>query len=233
MRSTDLSRSDEATAGRLSGAGYASIINSWGRLESIAASSGIIHYFVQISLNMPLPFAVDTVPIIFAANGKISHSLSSTHGAASATGLSYVTTSLPGFDSYKNDFRAESVLNIRGGDSPLTVTKSFSASANLLAEYNEEYYVGLYGSAWIGTWGESEASFSYLTDPIFFFDQAAFDEIYGPNTFLLSDYFKFEFSPNMPLQTQNVIPEPSTILLFGIGLLVIFYFAYGKRNITL
>lgn len=53
-----------------------------------------------------------------------------------------------------------------------------------------------------------------VVDPVFAFDQQAFDEEMGPNTYNLSDYYTFNFSPNM-----TSVPEPSTMLLLGTGLL--------------
>ncbi len=47
-----------------------------------------------------------------------------------------------------------------------------------------------------------------LADPLFVFDQATFDATMGPNTFPLTDYFSFEYSPGAEL-----VPEPSSIAL--------------------
>lgn len=218
----DLSRSvsdNVYSAGYLNGTGSAKIENSWGGAESVAGSAAIVNYFVQISQLQTLPFTVSMVPVVFSAQGEVTHSLSSSYLVASATGLSYVYTNLPGFDQYTNDFRAESVLNLQAGALPLNITKSFSATAHLQAACNEEYSVQLYGQSWVGAYGTSEASYSFMTDPSFLFDQAAFNELYGSSSFLLSDYFRFDFSPNMTEQSQPPpVPEPSTFLLFGTGL---------------
>jgi hypothetical protein len=55
-------------------------------------------------------------------------------------------------------------------------------------------------------------------DPLFEFDQAAFDTEMGANTFNLADNYSFGFSPNIP---TNATPEPSSWLLLGTGLLIL------------
>lgn len=53
-------------------------------------------------------------------------------------------------------------------------------------------------------------------DPDFYFDQAAFDALMGPDTFPLDSYFAFAYGPDIPLAD---VPEPSTMLLLGSGLI--------------
>jgi hypothetical protein len=53
-----------------------------------------------------------------------------------------------------------------------------------------------------------------LSDPVFEFDQAAFDAEMGGNTFPLADYYSFGFSPNL-----TAAPEPSSLILFGTWML--------------
>jgi hypothetical protein len=57
-----------------------------------------------------------------------------------------------------------------------------------------------------------------MADPLFEFDQAAFDAEMGANTFNLADNYGFSFSPNI---SESPIPEPSSLFLFGTGLLIL------------
>jgi len=53
-----------------------------------------------------------------------------------------------------------------------------------------------------------------VADPVFTFDQAAFDAEMGSKTFPLADYYSFGFSPNLA-----TTPEPSSLILLGIAML--------------
>ena len=65
--------------------------------------------------------------------------------------------------------------------------------------------------AWVGSgWQYSECQ--AVTDPVFQFNQAAFDVQMGEQTFPLSRYYGFSFSPNL-------VPEPSSALLIVAGTL--------------
>jgi PEP-CTERM motif len=74
--------------------------------------------------------------------------------------------------------------------------------------------------------GSLGAAASATVDPLFEFDQSAFDALMGPATYPLSDYYKFVFSPNIPIAA---VPEPSTMLLTGSGLIALA--GYGRKKI--
>lgn len=57
-----------------------------------------------------------------------------------------------------------------------------------------------------------EGSCSAFIDPVIRFDQAAFDAKYGANSFNLTDYYRLHFS-------DNIVPVPAAVWLFGSGLL--------------
>ena len=67
--------------------------------------------------------------------------------------------------------------------------------------------------------GYEPASFVTTTtaavNPIISFDQAAFDALYGSNSFPLEEYYQIDFSPNV-----TATPLPPTLLLLASGLLV-------------
>ena len=64
--------------------------------------------------------------------------------------------------------------------------------------------------------GSSTAELSVDVDPIIRFDQEAFNARYGSQAFSLDEYFRIDFSPNIPVQES--VPEPVTLLLLGLGL---------------
>ena len=55
-----------------------------------------------------------------------------------------------------------------------------------------------------------------VVDPTYQFDQVAFDQIMGPNTFDLNDYYEFRYSPNLNF---TPVPEPASLILLCTGML--------------
>jgi hypothetical protein len=58
-----------------------------------------------------------------------------------------------------------------------------------------------------------------LADPFVGFDQAAFDALEGPNTFLLSDFFTLMLSDGVTIG-PSAAPEPPVLSLLVLGLLI-------------
>lgn len=68
----------------------------------------------------------------------------------------------------------------------------------------------------------SRAECAAVVDPLLALDQAAFDLMYGSESFPLDQYYRLVYSPNIPANDPRQIPEPSALLLSltGLGLLV-------------
>lgn len=97
-----------------------------------------------------------------------------------------------GFDSFKRlSLRPSSVYTVTLSTGCATSASPYgqNAAASTLCNAQVGTYVGL--------------------------DQAAFDDLMGPNSYTLTDYYRIDFSENLP------IPEPRvyTLMLAGIGLI--------------
>lgn len=92
-------------------------------------------------------------------------------------------------------------------------------SANLVV--GDIYTVNIFSSceSWVAPIGGQSAGASAgctgWVDPSFTFDQAAFDQQMGANTYRLDDYYQIVFSPNVP------VPEADTYALMLAGLALV------------
>jgi hypothetical protein len=94
---------------------------------------------------------------------------------------------------------------------------------NLLFAPGIDYH-GTVGSdcyAWVGS-GLDYSECQAVTDPIFQFDQAAFDAQMGTLTFPLANYYAFELSPNL-------VPEPSPAMTTGLALAILCVIALSRK----
>ena len=109
---------------------------------------------------------------------------------------------------------------------------SFSESINLdlapndLANpfYEVTISAGCYVAATAGGDNTSRAECQSKVDPTVYLDQEAFDAKYGSESFLLSDYYRLQFSDNV-----GVVPLPAAAWLFGSGLLGLVGVARRKK----
>ena len=96
------------------------------------------------------------------------------------------------------------------GDTVVVYITSNIAMTGYLAICYDPVVLGFFEC---GTAGTTAAA---TVDPSFTFDQTTFDQLEGSHAFTLSDYYAFQFSPNIPF---TAVPEPCTMLLLGSGLI--------------
>jgi len=218
-----------AGVGSVSGEGSA--INNAPTMTTTASSGGSSTFYYGVGVTKGLPSYAPSldilqIPITFTASGEITITSTNSSLALGNADVS-VYTDAPGFTA---GGASASIINSVG-------SKSFTKTATLMVPIGTVYSVSLYGSGSVSAssvfeydnFGEifsSRAEYVFAVDPTFMFDQAAFDLLYGVNSFDLNEYFAFNFSPN--LDVQQPVPEPSTILLLGSGLAGLV--GYGRRR---
>lgn len=118
------------------------------------------------------------------------------------------------------------ILNAAGGKKELPVNTPWVGYFTAGNEYTVVETAACYaGNTYPGGPVVSSPECQAQGDPLFTFDQAAFDAQMGANTFPLSQYFSFQYSPNLTTPT----PEPSSLALLLGGLLVIGILALRGR----
>ncbi|MGB5398539.1 MAG: VPLPA-CTERM sorting domain-containing protein, partial [Gammaproteobacteria bacterium] len=111
---------------------------------------------------------------------------------------------------------------------------SFSESINLDLAPNDlanPFYVvtisaGCYVAASAGGENNSRAECQSNVDPTIYLDQEAFDAKYGSESFILSDYYRLQFSDNV-----DVVPVPAAAWLFGSGLVGLIGISRRKKAV--
>ena len=105
----------------------------------------------------------------------------------------------------------EACFVFSGNGSSCATPGSMNANVQLGEQYGIELHVDWFAEAGIGYAGNCQA----LVDPVFSFNQTAFDALMGSKTFPLAQYYEFSISPNL------AVPEPSVfpLMLAGLGVL--------------
>ena len=163
-----------------------------------AVSSARIYFNVELT-GLP-PWFPQYIPTFFSATGAASIS--------QGTGKYSIGASVSG----DPNFPASRFSRLR--DWGRVYEDSFSDSVTMYLppnNPNNPYVIDLYALviAYAGTAGPPFDSYDSVVsahvDPIIRFDQAAFDAMYGANSFRLADYYKLEFSPNLTVNRPPVL----------------------------
>lgn len=164
-----------------------------------AATGGVMFFFSVDQIKIPTVAPI-TIPVYFEARGQGSVEAGYGRYIASA-GISGV----PGADFSTGSYE--------GYTSTSTFDKSVSVDLTPNYNYIVQIGAGCYAFAEEGT---PHSAAQAAVDPIIRLDQAAFDATYGSNSFPLAQYYRIDFSPNVPLAA---VPEPaSTMILLGASL---------------
>lgn len=172
-------------------------------LGSLFMSSGAsITFGVQVREVFAPPIPVTSVPVIISASGEASIIASgNASGNASfslATGLNGQNTILG--DSVSTAFGSKTTTNF---DAELTLDLSIGSPTIFTKR------ASVHGNA--GGFGDGAFSGTSAFDPIFTFDQQAFDLLMGTESFKLADYFVIDVSEGIVngLPSPDVVPSPS------------------------
>jgi hypothetical protein len=169
------------------------------------ALGGGVEFYFAIEQVLTPPTVPNKIPVYFEARGEAHSSIEDSAGAE-FSGYAYL--SVDGFPT--EQFR------MRGGG---TASDSFNQRVPLLL--TPDVYSGNIGATCaVYGWGyvrsgeavKGHAQCNVAVDPTIGFDQAAFDQAMGVNTFALADYYRIALSPNVP------VPEPGTWALLAVGL---------------
>jgi len=223
----------------ITGSAYSSGGNLYG--AGANAHGGLTFYFTPIQIK-DLPDANINVSdlildIYFQANATIEIS-----GTGRSGGYGFAQVNLQGYNNTEliNWSVDETAGSTNWGES-YSASDGFNRYTTIEATLNTIYYGVMQASGSLtaagcgpyncpGASGSTMAGSSSLfvnIDPIIRFNQAAFDARYGANSFNLEEYFRIDFSSNIPAQP---VPVPSSIFLIAPSLVGLIGFLRKRLN---
>ena len=168
--------------------------------QASSGAGGSITAYVSVDQIKVPTFNPIVLPIYFEAKGEGSDTGSGSFGAF-ATLFANKTVAYkiqhdgsPGSDSFNELTTVDASPNT-------AYSIEISAGGGAFADWTPG----------VGTY----SSFDVAVDPKIGFDQAAFDALYGSNSFPLAQYYSIDFSPNVPVPS---VPVPGALPLFASGL---------------
>jgi len=214
------------TAGAIGVTTAKTLASSYNGIAESITYAGVRFYFQIESIDEAPMSGISSIPILMSAAG-VGHAVLDGYGFVDARGWVQAYGGNLDSDDASFDFRAY-VFDPDAFDTPndyANLTDSFDESKSLDLLLTGLYTVYTEASCW--SWvapidGQSNGATgtcSAWVDPMFSFDQAAFDAQMGADTFALADYYRLVFSENVPTAPPNPMPLPSSMALAGAGLL--------------
>ncbi len=180
-------------------------------------------FFVGLVSLVTPPVTIATIPVSFTASGGVTID----GGIYSGTSLGSAFTQFrnphdPSFTFPTDDF---SILVSGVGAAAFDETFTLDLALPPPGEYFNVLMGAFCAARAIAPGGPDDpikagsTSCSAFLDPVFAFDQAAFDIQMGMDTFMLADYYRIDLSENLiaPPQNGGSVPEPATLALMGFG----------------
>lgn len=200
--------------------------------NALANAGATMTYYMTIDTLGQAPVEVSSLPVLFSAQGSATVSGGTYTNQTSSRGTASVSLSdwtaggplvshslsLLGIGSASFDHTDALDLLIP----PLGLYYTVQMSANCQARTNLP-----------NTGGDIVSGSTFCSanvDPLFEFDQTAFDELMGPNTFALADYFAISLSENLVGLPMNGVPVVSSIALLMWGAIAMGPFGLGRQR---
>ncbi len=214
------------TAGAIGVTTAQTLASSNNGIASSYTYAGVTFYFqIELMAGLPDP-GISSIPILMSAAG-VGHAERAGYGIIEAKGLVQASGGNLDFDDSRFEFWAYVVDETAFDDTNYyeNLTDGFDKTKSLDLLLAGIYNVTTSSScySWVAPIGGQSngatATCSAWVDPMFSFDQAAFDLQMGSDSFALADYYRLTFSENIPASPPNPMPLPSSIALSAAGLL--------------